>query len=258
MHRSSDAPKLFQPPHTQNYDLCQELHTQTEGTTQRFPSNPSHPHQGILTVFSARNIPLTAEFTGLFILGPIALLALRSPAVLFGTLWGASALAWWCTRRAPSKPTAPLRPHLKRLLQRFAVLAPCILLMTWLIFPHDFLSIPRNNPKLWALVLVLYPLLSVWPQEVLYRHFIFRRYPPLFPRQTGMVIASALVFGFAHILFLNPIAIILCIIGGALFAGDYAQHHSLRLSCLEHALYGCLLFTAGLGRFFYTGTAWHH
>jgi hypothetical protein len=46
--------------------------------------------------------------------------------------------------------------------------------------------------------------------------------------------------------------------GGLLFARDYARHRSLSLTCLEHSLYGCLIFTIGLGRFFYTGAAWKH
>jgi hypothetical protein len=43
-----------------------------------------------------------------------------------------------------------------------------------------------------------------------------------------------------------------------MFAGDYARRRSLGLACLEHGLYGCLIFTIGLGRYFYTGAAWHH
>ena len=44
--------------------------------------------------------------------------------------------------------------------------------------------------------------------------------------------------------------------GGWLFARDYARHRSLTLVCLEHAAYGCVIFTVGLGRFFYSGAAW--
>ncbi|MBR0560388.1 CPBP family glutamic-type intramembrane protease [Neokomagataea anthophila] len=205
-----------------------------------------------------RHYRLMVECVLLFIGGPIALLMLRNPQILFGTLWVSAGLAWWCTRHHAPAPVRPLTPHFKRLLLRFAVLAPCLLLLTRFIFPHDFLSLPRTNPKLWILVLLLYPLLSVWPQEVLYRHFLFTRYATSFNKTTTLIFMSAITFGFAHILFLNPIAIALCLIGGFLFAQDYAQHRSLRLACLEHSLYGCLLFTAGLGRFFYTGTAWHH
>ena len=39
---------------------------------------------------------------------------------------------------------------------------------------------------------------------------------------------------------------------------NLAKRRSLWLTCLEHGLYGCLIFTIGLGRYFYTGAAWHH
>ncbi len=105
--------------------------------------------------------------------------------------------------------------------------------------------------------MLLYPLLSVWPQEVIYRRFLRRRYAPLFGAGTGFIIASALAFGFAHILFLNWVAVALTLAGGALFARSYVGHGSLFLACFEHSLYGCLIFTIGLGNFFFTGAAWH-
>ena len=45
--------------------------------------------------------------------------------------------------------------------------------------------------------------------------------------------------------------------GGLLFAWDYARHRSLRVTWIEHSLYGCLIFTVELGRLFYTAAAWH-
>jgi len=46
----------------------------------------------------------------------------------------------------------------------------------------------------------------------------------------------------------------LTLAGGLLFAFRYAQTGSLATSCFEHALYGCWLFTVGLGQNFYHGT----
>ena len=39
--------------------------------------------------------------------------------------------------------------------------------------------------------------------------------------------------------------------------GD-ARLRSRRRTCIEHSLYGWLIFTVWLGRFFYTRAAWHH
>jgi uncharacterized protein len=54
-----------------------------------------------------------------------------------------------------------------------------------------------------------------------------------------------------HILFHNWIALALTFPGGILFALRYCNTRSLAVSSLEHALYGCFLFTIGLGQFFY-------
>jgi uncharacterized protein len=120
--------------------------------------------------------------------------------------------------------------------------------------PHIEWSLVRQHPGLWALVMVAYPILSVYPQGLLYRAFFFERYAPLFPGRWTMIVASAAAFGFLHLIFGNPLAPALGFLGGLLFAARYAATGSLATSCFEHALYGCWLFTLGLGRYFYHGT----
>jgi hypothetical protein len=44
-----------------------------------------------------------------------------------------------------------------------------------------------------------------------------------------------------------------CAIGGVFFARTYTARPSLALVVAEHALYGCFLFTLGLGHYFYHG-----
>jgi membrane protease YdiL (CAAX protease family) len=61
-------------------------------------------------------------------------------------------------------------------------------------------------------------------------------------------------FAFLHIIFRNTLAVSLTFLGGLLFAARYAQTGSLATSSFEHALYGCWLFTVGLGQYFYHGT----
>jgi membrane protease YdiL (CAAX protease family) len=112
-------------------------------------------------------------------------------------------------------------------------------------------SLIRRAPALWLAVMLLYPIFSVYPQELLYRAFFFHRYKPLFGEGTGMIAASAAVFGFVHIIFGNWVAIALTAIGGVLFGWTYRKSRSLMLTCLEHALFGDFLFTIGIGQFFY-------
>jgi membrane protease YdiL (CAAX protease family) len=120
--------------------------------------------------------------------------------------------------------------------------------------PERLFILVRERPQLWAAIMLFYPLLSVYPQEMLFRAFFFRRYGPLFGSERAAVVANALVFGWAHVFFPSPvIAVALTIVGGWLFAATYRRTGSLRLAWLEHALYGNLIFTVGLGEFFFSG-----
>jgi hypothetical protein len=67
------------------------------------------------------------------------------------------------------------------------------------------------------------------------------------------MVASAAAFGFLHIIFRNSLAVWLTFFGGILFAWRYEVTGSLFVSSFEHALYGCWLFTVGLGQYFYHG-----
>jgi uncharacterized protein len=217
-----------------------------------FDTTDKQDRSGCSGLFRLR---LAMEFTAIFIGGPLAILAIHHGFILFLVLWLGALIAWAGTRGQAKLAKPALWHEACGIAVRFSVLAPLIALVTWLAFPHLFFTLPRQRPLFWAIIMVLYPLLSVWPQEMLYRSFLFHRFRPLFRSDLALILVSAIAFGFAHIIFLNWIAIAMTIAGGLLFARDYARHHSLPLTCLEHSLYGCLIFTIGLG---YTGAAWHH
>jgi uncharacterized protein len=204
---------------------------------------------------------LALEFCLLFIGGPLAIFLLKKRAVMLGLLWvGAIVAAIWLHRKAEIAHRTEwnwpaVRTGIKPLLTRFAILAPLIAAFTIWLRPEMFLSLPSERPLLWLMIMILYPLLSVWPQEVLYRSFLYHRYARLWNGKWGFILASALSFGFAHIVFSNIIAVSFTVIGGALFAYDYAHYKSLALAWINHALYGGFIFTIGLGWYFY-GAAW--
>ena len=132
----------------------------------------------------------------------------------------------------------------------------CLLLLSlavYLLAPDLLFSLIKRSPWLWLAIFVLYPLVSVYPQELFYRAFFFHRYQPLFGSGWGMLFASALAFGFVHIIFRNWLAVGLCVIGGLLFSWTYQASGSLLLACLDHAIFGNFLFTIGLGQYFYHG-----
>jgi membrane protease YdiL (CAAX protease family) len=101
------------------------------------------------------------------------------------------------------------------------------------------------------MVMVFYPFLSAWPQEFIYRKFYFRRYEPIFKSEKALIISSTLTFGFLHIMYDNPVSVILSLFGGLIFSLSYNKTRKLFFPWIEHSLYGQMIFTVGLGRFFY-------
>ena len=140
-----------------------------------------------------------------------------------------------------------------QILITFICVASLVAAAVFFFQPEWLFSFVRRRPILWILILVFYPVFSVYPQSVVYRAFLFQRYRRLFPHHLTMVVASAIAFAFVHIIFRNPIAVSFTLIGGVLFAWRYYESKSLFTSSLEHALYGCWMFTIGLGEFFYRG-----
>jgi hypothetical protein len=203
---------------------------------------------------------LALEFVVLYLVLPLGyrFSPVRLPALPL--LWAVSGYALWQLLREPHFNRAQLwnasrlPASLPAILIAFAVIAFLLWLGVRWFAPGLEWSFIRRHPVFWAVVMVAYPVLSVYPQGVLYRAFFFERYAALFPGQWTMILASAVAFAFLHIVFRNPIAPALTLFGGMLFAYRYAQTGSLAASSFEHALYGCWLFTVGLGAYFYHGT----
>jgi membrane protease YdiL (CAAX protease family) len=67
------------------------------------------------------------------------------------------------------------------------------------------------------------------------------------------IVVSALAFGLAHLFFANWLAPSLSALGGFLIAATYAGTASTLQANIVHGLWGNLVFTIGMGRFFYGG-----
>ena len=102
-------------------------------------------------------------------------------------------------------------------------------------------------------LVTFYPVFSALPQEFIFCSFFFARYAPFFGTGRGMVLASAVIFAYAHVLYINPIAPVMSLLGGLIFAQTYWKSKSLALVTIEHSLYGISLFFSGLGWYFYSG-----
>lgn len=203
-------------------------------------------------------LQLIIELVVLFGAGPIITLAFTRrpiPVVIAGGLAVLVYLLFFCPKfdRARLWNWAGARGQLKRVLV-FA--AGCALLLTAFVLvfrPEQFLGFPLARPWRWLMVMALYPVLAAYPQELIFRAFIFQRYGRLFKDERHVMHLSAGAFAFAHVIYLNPLSMLLTLAGGYLFSYNYLKSRSLFSAALEHALYGCLFFTIGPGRLFYAG-----
>jgi CAAX protease family protein len=207
-----------------------------------------------------RLLLLAAEFSFFFIGVPLLIFYRILPNLPIPYLLLAALAAFLFLRHDPSFDSARLLsfngfwPNLPRLLLRDAVFLALLGLAVRLFAPELLFSFVKRAPGFWILVMLLYPLMSVFPQELLYRTFFFQRYHSLFGSGWGMLLASALAFGFVHIIFGNWLAVGLCILGGLLFSLTYQHSGLLLLTCVDHAFFGNFIFTIGLGQFFYHGS----
>ncbi len=152
--------------------------------------------------------------------------------------------------------TEPPKGTITAIAKTALILVPLLTLIAWLIEPARFFRMPLERPQLWLTIMLAYPLISVLPQELIYRVFFFHRYAPLFKGKERLAtLTNAALFAAGHIIFLNPLAIALTFLGGLLFAHRYQQSKNLWPVTLEHTLYGLLIFTTGLGIYFYSGAA---
>lgn len=146
-----------------------------------------------------------------------------------------------------------LRRDLRTIALAFAPLAAILGLALWLVEPERLFAIVRERPTLWVMIMFLYPLFSAYPQEVIFRAFLFHRYQPLLGDRWAMIAFSGLVFGLSHLVLANWVAVVLSTLGGMLFAWTYARSRSTMTSAFEHGLWGDFIFTIGLGWYFYGG-----
>jgi len=121
------------------------------------------------------------------------------------------------------------------------------IVFVWLTDNEALFNVILNKPKLWILILFVYSFFSVYPQELIYRTFFFQRYHVFFKSSNLLIFINATVFSFGHIFFRNSLVLVLTFLGGLLFAISFNKTRSTLLVSLEHAIYGCWLFTVGMG-----------
>ncbi len=146
-----------------------------------------------------------------------------------------------------------LKKEINPIMKRFVFFALLIAALVFAFRKELLFSFPLQNVYLWVGVMLLYPIFSAYPQELIYRSFFFWRYKQIFKSKFLIGMMSAWLFAFMHIVYFNPVAILFSLIGGIIFARTYARTNSLLIVAFEHALYGAYIFTIGLGVYFYSG-----
>lgn len=135
----------------------------------------------------------------------------------------------------------------KSTLLKLVVIVMTTTLFVWLTDKKALFNVLLNKPLLWIFILFVYTFFSVYPQELIYRTFFFKRYKIFFKNENIFIFINAIIFALAHIFFKNMLVIVLTFLGGILFGLTYTKTNSTVLVSIEHAIYGCWLFTVGMG-----------
>ncbi len=129
------------------------------------------------------------------------------------------------------------------------------ILITTLVFINIFedeklFNVITQKPLLWGGFSLVYILLSVIPQEFLYRTLFFSRYKQLFSNKWVFFAVNCILFSFAHIWLESIVVIVFTFVGGIFYFLTYNHTRSLLFVCIEHAAYGLWLYTVGFGELF--------
>ena len=205
---------------------------------------------------------LWCEFVAIFVGVPILMAfffeEIQRNRALFGTIWAFTGIAALLLWRTPGWSFSKLwkGPVLREwpiILAFWVLTAATCWAFVFAVAPERFLIIVTHRPELWILIMVAYPILSAWPQEVIYRSLFFERYEGLFPSRALLLLANGFVFGFGHLFYMNWITITMTAVGGMFMGWAYLRHRSMTLAWVLHSLAGQLIFTIGLGHYFYSG-----
>jgi len=210
---------------------------------------------------------LWAELCALYLGLPLLLAFALPPDAIWAVMGAGFVAAAVLLRLTPGFRAAELRrgPLLTERRATLVFAALCAVGSAALVLalrPGAFLTLPLHLPELWLTVLLLYPIASAWPQEVMFRALFWRRYGALFPSRTLGYLANASLFSLAHLFLWNWPALLGTFIGGLIFSWAYLEAgpegrrgRNLLYATLLHAIAGWALFTAGAGVFFYHGAA---
>ena len=191
----------------------------------------------IIPLLAAFVLPPNLLFLGLLLFTLLGMFLLCiTPKFRWKSLWGNLVIINW------------------RLLGSFSLV--CFLALSILAFwidPENIFYLPINSTRLWIFIMIAYPIVSVMPQELIYRPLFFVRYKIILPSGQSLVFLNAICFCLIHLFYWNFVALFITLIGGFIFSYIYHVNRNFLEVVLYHSVGGCIIFTTGLGRYFYSG-----
>ena len=195
---------------------------------------------------------LKIEFFLIFIFLPIILFFIPETKLVFTTLSIVFFFSLWKIKKDNTFNFSRLKnkPDWKFIFLYFLIFSLLGFFYTFFVDKSLFFVFPKESPKVWLLVIILYPLFSVIPQEFVYRVFFLQRYKNILSKNLLIkYFINSVVFSYAHIVFQNYHAVIITVLVSPIFYYSY-ERKSFLTCILIHSIGGLIIFTYGLGNFF--------
>lgn len=201
---------------------------------------------------------LRIEFALMFVAAPLLIAVLLPATQMFPALFAFTGLGVALLFLTPGFRWGELAqgranwPWRELALFSLVIAALCLLVILAL-RPGALFNLALRRPHVLAMIWLLYPFVSALPQELLFRPLFFRRYACILPGQGAALWLNAALFSFAHLMYWSWVVAIMTFVGGLIFGWAYRVRGSFTLAVILHGLAGNILFTIGLGIYFYSG-----
>ena len=194
---------------------------------------------------------IRAEFTLLFIILPLLYFF---DVIPFHKVIPLVALFVYClviliTAKRISSDKFTLTAEWKPILLRFVIIIGITLFFIWFFADSLWADLTANKKLLVAII--IYPVLSAFPQELIFREFFYYRYATIFRNPSVLLVVNVVLFSFAHLYFMSWVVLLFTLVGGLIFSITYLKTRSLLVVTIEHTIYGSVILASGLGEQFY-------
>ena len=122
-----------------------------------------------------------------------------------------------------------------------------------LILPERLWFTLIQAPQVMRWIVIVYPIVQVVPQELVYRALFFERYGNMFSSRKQAIFVNALLFAFGHLMYWHPIVFTASFFGSVIFPHAYFRPRGFIQACALHGIAGTAIFASGLGWLFYSG-----